>query len=52
MEREDHNVVLAVSHGISCFTFLSNWQDVEEIRKKVYQIVVFSNMNMKIRKLN
>lgn len=34
MEREDHNVVLAVSHGISCFTFLSNWQDVEDIRKK------------------
>ena len=34
MEKEDHNVVLAVSHGMSCLAFLSNWQDIKEIREK------------------
>lgn len=34
MEKEDHNVVLAVSHGLSSFCFLTNWQDGEEERKK------------------
>lgn len=34
MEKEDHNVVLAVSHGLASFCFLTNWQDGEEERKK------------------
>lgn len=34
MEKEDHNVVLAVSHGLASFCFLSNWQDGEEERRK------------------
>lgn len=31
MEREDHNTVLAVSHGLSSLCFLSYWQDPEEM---------------------
>ena len=34
MEKEDHNVVLAVSHGLASFCFLTNWQDGEEERRK------------------
>lgn len=33
MEKEDHQVVLAVSHAGACVSFLSVWQDPEPIRK-------------------
>lgn len=31
MEKEDHKVVLAVSHGVASLCFLSNFQDTHEI---------------------
>ena len=34
MEQDDHNIVLAVSHGLSSFCFLTNWQDGKEERRK------------------
>lgn len=34
MEKEDHKVVLAVSHGGACFNFLKAWQDPTEELKK------------------
>ena len=34
MEKEDHKVVLAVSHGGACFNFLKAWQDPTEEHKK------------------
>ena len=34
MENDNHNTVLAVSHGGACFNFLSHWQDPSEILKK------------------
>lgn len=34
MEKEDHNVVLAVSHGLASLCFLSNFEDTSEIMKK------------------
>jgi broad specificity phosphatase PhoE len=34
MEKEDHNIVLAVSHGGACFNFLSVWQNPEEVLAK------------------
>lgn len=34
MEKDDHNVVLAVSHAGACLHFLSHWQDTTEERKK------------------
>lgn len=33
MEKEDHNVVLAVSHGLASLCFLSNFQDTQELMK-------------------
>jgi probable phosphoglycerate mutase len=34
MESDDHQTVLAVSHGGSCYNFLKVWQDPEEERAK------------------
>ena len=34
MEKEDHNVVLAVSHAGSCYHFMSEWTDPTEHLKK------------------
>lgn len=33
MEKEDHKVVLAASHGVASLCFLSNFQDTDEIMK-------------------
>ena len=42
MEREDHNNVLALSHGLSSFCFLTNWKDgTEEIRKGIPNCSIF-----------
>ena len=34
MERENHNEVLALSHGVACRCFLSNFEDVDEVLKE------------------
>lgn len=34
MEKDDHNVVLAVSHAGACYHFLRAWQDPQEELKK------------------
>lgn len=34
MDKEDHNIVLAVSHGGACYHFLRAWQDPAEELKK------------------
>lgn len=31
MEKEDHEQVLAISHGGACFNFLRHWQDPAEV---------------------
>lgn len=42
MEKEDHKVVLAVSHGGSCFNFLKAWQDpAEELKKEFPNCIIF-----------
>ena len=30
MEKDEHNIVLAVSHGGACYHFLRAWQDPKE----------------------
>lgn len=34
MEKDDHNTVLAVSHGLASLCFLSNFEDTDEMMKK------------------
>ncbi|MGL5314453.1 MAG: histidine phosphatase family protein, partial [Peptostreptococcaceae bacterium] len=34
MEKDDHDTVLAVSHGGACYHFLRAWQDPSEELKK------------------
>lgn len=42
MEKEDHEVVLAVSHGGACFHFLTEWQDsTEELKKGFTNCCIF-----------
>ena len=31
MEKKDHNNVLALSHGLACLCFLSNFEDISEL---------------------
>lgn len=48
MEKEDHQSVLAVSHGGACFNFLRGVQDPNEELKRVLRTVVFLCMNTTI----
>ena len=42
MEKEDHEVVLAVSHAGACLQFLTEWQDpIEELRKGFTNCCIF-----------
>jgi Fructose-2,6-bisphosphatase len=42
MEKEDHECVLAVSHGGACFNFLRAWQDpTEELKKGLSNCCIF-----------
>lgn len=42
MEKEDHKVVLAVSHGGACYHFLRNWQDpAGELKKGFDNCCIF-----------
>lgn len=41
MEKEDHNNVLAVSHGGSCYTFLLKWAKPEQITTDVGNCCIF-----------
>ena len=42
MEKDDHNVVLAVSHGGACYHFLREWQDpYEELKKRFSNCCIF-----------
>lgn len=34
MEKDDHNIVLAVSHGLAAMCFLANFRDVYELMKE------------------
>ncbi|WP_353956626.1 histidine phosphatase family protein [Allocoprobacillus halotolerans] len=47
MDKDDHQSVLAVSHGGACFNFLRAWQDPQEELKKDLEIVVYLFTNMK-----
>lgn len=42
MDKEDHNIVLAVSHAGACLQFLTQWQDpTEELKKGFSNCCIF-----------
>ena len=45
MEKEDHEVVLAVSHGGACSNFLRSWKDpTEELKQGFGNCCIFVYM--------
>lgn len=45
MEKEDHEVVLAISHGGACFNFLRSWKDpTEEFKEGFGNCCIFVYM--------
>lgn len=54
MEKDDHNTVLAVSHGGACYHFLRAWQDPAEELEKGFgncSIFKYEYMNKKFKLL-